>query len=239
MRTSALRTALLATAVLLGFVAIAAPASAEDAPKLAVAWNLGVQSDYVFRGVSQTDSKPSGFGGVDLTYDKLYAGAWTANVDFKPFGDAKTTQEIDVYAGVRPVVATVNFDLGVQYYGYVNEPTGPKPHYTEVYAKATKAFGPATWGASVFYSPEFGYKSGTAWYYEANLAYAIDKKWSASGAVGRQEIQKAGDYTTWNAGIGYALTDHLGLDVRYYDTDQHGFGSPYKARGVVALKATF
>ncbi len=217
----------------------AAPALAEDAPKLAVAWNVGVQSDYVFRGVSQTDSGASVFGGVDLTYDKLYAGAWTSNVDFKPFGDPKTTEEVDLYAGVRPVVGTVNLDLGVQYYGYANEPSGAKPHYTEVYAKATKAFGPATWGASVYYSPEFGYKSGTAWYYEGNLAYTLTKKWSASGAVGRQVIEKAGDYTTWNAGATYAITDHVGIDLRYYDTDQHGFGDPYKARGVVALKATF
>ncbi len=223
----------------LALAAAAAPALAEDAPKLAVAWNAGVQSDYVFRGVSQTDSKPSVFVGVDLTWDKLYAGAWTSNVDFKPFGDPKTTEEVDLYAGVRPVIGSVNLDLGVQYYGYVNEPSGPKPHYAEVYAKTTHAMGPATVGASVFYSPEFGYKSGNAWYYEANLAWTLDKKWSASGAVGRQEIEKAGDYTTWNAGLTWALSDHLSLDGRYYDTDQHSFGDPYKARGVVALKATF
>ena len=27
---------------------------------------------------------------------------------------------------------------------------------------------------------------------------------------------------TWNAGVAYALTDNLALDVRYYDTDVDG-----------------
>ena len=47
------------------------------------------------------------------------------------------------------------------------------------------------------------------------------------------------DYTTWNAGVAYAFTDHIALDVRYYDTGEHGFGEIYGARGVATLKAVF
>lgn len=39
--------------------------------------------------------------------------------------------------------------------------------------------------------------------------------------------------------MGYALTDHLGLDLRYHDTDKHSFGDIYGSRAVVSLKAAF
>ncbi|MNL51803.1 hypothetical protein D3C87_1749320 [compost metagenome] len=47
------------------------------------------------------------------------------------------------------------------------------------------------------------------------------------------------DYTAWNLGAAYQLTEHLALDVRYFDTDEHGFGSAYDSRAVASLKATF
>ena len=60
-----------------------------------------------------------------------------------------------------------------------------------------------------------------------------------SGAVGRQWVSSDLDYTTWNLGAAYQLTDTLALDLRYHDTDQHDFGDTYGARAVATLKATF
>jgi hypothetical protein len=163
----------------------------------------------------------------------------TSNLDFKPFGDAHTNEEIDLYGGWRPTADGVSLDLGAQYYGYVNQPTGGRVAYTEVYAKATHAIGAATLGASVYYSPQFTGHTGEAWYTEANLAYTLSKTVSASGALGRQSIEAGGSYTTWNAGLTWTLNPHLSLDARYWDTDEHQFGTPYHARVVAALKATF
>ncbi len=219
-------------------LALSGAARADDA-KPTIAFNVGVQTEYVFRGVSQTDGHGSVFAGADATWGQLYAGTWTSNLDFKPFGDSHTNEEIDLYGGWRPTVDKVSLDLGVQYYGYANQPSGGRVAYTEVYAKATRAFGPATLGASAYYSPQFTGHTGVAWYTEANLAYTINKTWSASGALGRQDIAAGGSYTTWNAGLTWTLTPHLSLDGRYWDTDEHSFGRPYGARGVLALKATF
>ena len=47
-------------------------------------------------------------------------------------------------------------------------------------------------------------------------------KWTVSGALGKQWLDVSDDYTTWNVGVGYALTDKVGLDVRYHDTDVDG-----------------
>ena len=42
-----------------------------------------------------------------------------------------------------------------------------------------------------------------------------------------------------NSGFITALTDNLALEVRYHDTDEHGFGDIYGSRAVVSLKAVF
>lgn len=202
-------------AALTGF---SSAASAQDKPQLS--FNVGAASDYVFRGVSLSKERGQVFAGADLTYKAVYAGVWTSNANFSPFGDTGTNQEIDVYAGWKTQAGAVNLDVGVVYYGYLNQPGGavPKADYWEGYGKASVPVGPITLGAAFYYSPEYSLGAGEAGYYEANASYAKDK-WSLSGAVGRQEVETGLDYTTWNLGVGYAITPQIGLDVRYWDTD--------------------
>ena len=83
-------------------------------------FNVGVASDYVFRGVSQTEENPQLSDGWDYCNGIFYAGGWASNVDF---GDG-TDAEIDLYAGVKPTWGDVTFDFGAIYYGYVNAPGG-------------------------------------------------------------------------------------------------------------------
>lgn len=58
-------------------------------------YNLGVASDYVFRGVFQTQRNPQLFSGLDLSAGKFYAGTWASNADF---GDKTDAEE----ASMRP-----------------------------------------------------------------------------------------------------------------------------------------
>jgi uncharacterized protein (TIGR02001 family) len=230
----ALKLSLLAAAATL---AIGGAAHAEDAPPFKLAFNIGANSDYVFRGISQTDEDPSVFGGIDATIGSIgYAGVWVSNVDF----NNGTNAEFDLYGGIKPVVGAVTFDLGVIYYGYIDQPSHSNEDYWEFKAAASIPAGPATLGAAVFYSPEFFGKTGDATYYEVNAALPIpNSKFSVSGALGRQQVKGSADYTTWNAGIGFALTDHIGFDLRYWDTDEHSFGKIYDSRVVIGVKATF
>ena len=203
---------------------------------IALSFNLGAATDYVFRGVSQTDNEGQIYGGADATlYGIGYAGVWISNVEF---GNG-TDLEYDIYGGIKPTIGVVNLDLGVYYYGYTNQPTGSHEDYVEYKAAASTAVGPATVGALVFYSPEFFGKTGKATYYEINAAAPVADKVSVSGAIGHQEIEGPADYNTWNLGVGYALNDHVGFDLRYHDTDEHGFGDIYDAKIVVGVKASF
>lgn len=229
---------LAAIAAVLTMTGVASQASAQDAStRPQWAFNAAGASGYVFRGVSQTQEDPALSAGVDLTYGSVYAGAWASNVDF---GDGAANAEVDLYGGIRPEVAGWNLDLGVIGYLYTNQPAGADYDYAEFKVAASRAIGPATVGAAVYYSPDFfGSSEDEATYVEANAAFRPADKWTISGAVGRQFVSSDFDYTTWNLGAAYRLTRNLAVDVRYHDTDEHDFGDIYGARAVASLKATF
>ncbi len=215
----------------LATLTFAGSASAQDAD---VAFNVAVASDYVFRGFSQTNEDPALSAGVDLTSGSFYAGAWASNVDF---GD-DTKAEVDLYGGFRTEAAGFAIDLGVVGYLYVDEPSSAEYNYVEYKAAASRAVGPVTAGVAAYYSPDFFGVDEEALYYEASLAFAPADKWTVSGTVGRQTLDVTDDYTTWNVGAGYALTDTFGLDVRYYDTDVDNVAIA-DGRVVASIKAVF
>ncbi len=219
----------------------AAPALAQDggsSPSVRSSANAAASSDYVFRGVSQTEEEPAISAGIDASVGAFYAGAWASNVSFP--GDDDTQAEIDLYGGFRPEVAGWSLDLGVVGYLYASQPDGADYDYVELKAAASRAVGPATVGAAVYWSPDFfGASEDEATYVEANAAFSPANRWTISGAVGRQFVSSDFDYTTWNLGAAYQLTSNLAVDVRYHDTDEHDFGDIYGARAVASLKAAF
>ena len=231
MKKTTIRAAAAATLVL-GLIGLAAPASAQST--VDVAWNVGVVSDYVFRGFSQTGEDPAIQGGVDLTSGSFYGGAWASNVDF---GD-DTDAEVDLYGGYRTEAGGFALDFGVIGYLYAGAPDGADYNYAEFKAAASRAVGPATIGAAVYYSPDFFGADEAATYADINGAFSPADKWTISGAVGQQWLDVTDDYATWNAGVAYALTDNLAIDVRYHDTDVKGVDGAYD-RVVAGIKLTF
>ena len=61
---------------------VAAPAAVDEGRKFTYSFNIGGTSDYVFRGVSQSDNEPALQGGADIGWGILYAGVWASMVDF-------------------------------------------------------------------------------------------------------------------------------------------------------------
>ena len=95
----------------------AAPTSCFD-----VAFGGGIQSDYNFRGISQTDKGPGAYAYVEprcnVTKDiQLYVGlwGWSTKLPTAPTG------EFDIYGGVRLTFGQFAFDFGGMYYYYPNE----------------------------------------------------------------------------------------------------------------------
>lgn len=237
MHMKALKFALLGAAASLAF---GGAAFAQDASDVDLSFNIGVASDYVFRGVSQTDEDPQIFGGADLTAGIFYAGVWASNVDF---GDS-TDAEVDLYVGVTPTLGPVSLDLGAIYYTYVDAPSGADLDRWEFMASASVPAGQATLGAAIYYSPDYtGVGTDESFYYEVNGAIPLAERFTLSGALGHQDVEISGggdvDYTTWNLGVEIAANDKIGLDIRYHDTDAEDlFGSIAEERLVASLKLT-
>jgi len=217
--------------------ALSAPACAQDARPLGVVLSVGAATDYEFRGVSQTDNRGQVFGAADAMIGSLgYAGAWVSNIDFQH----RTGMEYDLYGGVRPMLGPVTVDLGVVRYGYASQPSDLRKAYTEWKVAPSMALGPATVGLAYAYSDDLFGRLGPASYGELNASMPIEQTpFSVSGAVGRQSVKGPLDYSTWNLGVSYALNSHVGFDLRYWDTDQHGLGAIYDSKLVLGVKATF
>jgi len=81
-----------------------------------VSANIGATSNYLWRGVTQTDDAVAVQGGLDYAHESgFYAGTWASNVDF---GDA-ATYEADFYAGYAGEFAQdFTYDISYLYYAY-------------------------------------------------------------------------------------------------------------------------
>lgn len=73
--------------------------------------NAGVMSDYVFRGIKQSDA--GAFGGFDWAGSGLYAGTWAADVG--------QGLEYDLYGGYEGSFGDFSYGLGVTGYFYTDD----------------------------------------------------------------------------------------------------------------------
>jgi uncharacterized protein (TIGR02001 family) len=216
-----------------------------------VSFNIGVATDYVFRGIDQTTAFSEGeaFAGVDVSDGQLYGGAWISNTGphFAQFF------EYDIYGGWKPEVGPVTLDLGFIYYGYtdtddtVGYDESDSSNYEFKVAGSAPVNG-ATLGAAVYWTPNFagdndGIDDNSGFYYEVNGAYAFSNSATLSAAVGAVDVDDytIDGYTTWNVGVTYPITENVSIDGRYVGTDDDataGFGGNGDTL-VGTLKLTF
>jgi hypothetical protein len=108
------------SAVLAADMAVKAPIAPPPPPSpWDIAFGAGVYSDYVFRGISQSNHRPSVNAYFEPRYNlnnnlQLYAGVGGWSLAFAN----RTSAEIDIYGGFRPTFGKLAFDFGVWYYYY-------------------------------------------------------------------------------------------------------------------------
>jgi uncharacterized protein (TIGR02001 family) len=117
--------ALLATALaMVSGAAMAADLPAKAPPPLAfdpwdIAFGSAITNDYIFRGVTQSNHKPSVTAYFEPRYNvtkdlQLYAGLSGSSISFTN----RPAAEIDIYGGIRPTFGAFAFDFGVWGYLY-------------------------------------------------------------------------------------------------------------------------
>ncbi len=178
--------------------------------------NVAITSDYVYRGVTQSDGAPMVSGGFDWASDSFYVGTWASGVDF---GDGTST-EVDFYAGWTPSYGDIGFDFGAIYYLYPDAPDDPEQNFVEVYGGASTTFGIIDVGASYAYSPEFYGESGAAGYTNFSAGIPLGESFGLDASVGFSDFYDDGgdSYTDYSIGITTSIEDYVDLDFRFIDT---------------------
>jgi len=173
--------------LLLALLASSSAAFAQTAPAAPeVTYNVGVVSQYRYRGLAQTKGQPALQGGVDYANASgYYLGAWASQIkwieDISATSSGKT--ELDLYGGYKFKASDLDFDVGFLRYQYVGNNLNPNANTNEVYGAVT---------------------SGV---HTLKLSYAMTNLF---GAVNT----KGADYLDWTAnydlGSGLTLSPHLG-----------------------------
>ncbi len=209
----------LAAALLLSvpFVAFAQDAEPEEEASSPVTWSLAATTDYVFRGVSQTDEGPAFQAGV--TYNApfgLYVGVWGSNVDFgdpdPEAGIRGVDTELDAFIGYsHDFNDSWNLDVSAVRYTYHGASSGvDSGDYNEYIAKITWA-GPVELSGLIAYAPDYGALTPKAKESYANVsaAYEIgDTGFSIGAGVGYTSV----DYgEEWIEGerFNYGVSDYF------------------------------
>ncbi len=205
-----------------------------------VAFGGALMTDYLFRGITQSNHRASVAAYTELRYNmspsvQLYGGISGESIDFPNHAAA----EIDLYGGIRPTFGPLALDFGFWYYYYSSGNCfafAPTPagcfvtpgnfvakevmSFWEVYAKATWTVNDQ-WavGGNLYYSPNIMNTGADGTYLSGTLKYTAP----ASAAI-------------WNGQVGWYVSGEigeqfLGTSDAFYGTGIPGnpfqFGTPY------------
>jgi len=110
---------------------------------LEISANVALTSNYVWRGMTQTDDSAAVQGGADIEYMGLYAGVWGSNISWT--NNDESSLEADLYLGYTNEIAGFSYDLGFIAYTYPN--VMDANNFGEAYLGLDYDFGIASVGA--------------------------------------------------------------------------------------------
>jgi uncharacterized protein (TIGR02001 family) len=214
----------LVAAALLGALAPAVSSAEEAKSPYTFTGNIGVATQYIFRGLTQTNREPAVQGGFDFSHESgFYLGNWNSNISWLTDGGsyASSSIEMDFYGGYRntfPLFGTdFSYDIGTLYYAY----PGNKNSCC-VSANTWEAYAALGWQWITFknsfslMSNTFGVTdSAGTWYGDLTAAYPItDYGVTLIAHVGYQYYagsqattsnNKLYSYGDWKVGVNYDL----------------------------------
>jgi uncharacterized protein (TIGR02001 family) len=233
MRKSLLSLAVTAAVAVPGLAAAQAPAPGP------ITSNVGIVSDYRFRGLTQTMQHAALQGGFDYAHASgFYLGNWNSNVSSTIYPNSNL--EMDFYGGYKPTFGDITADIGFIWYFYpgskaslTNTQTGrtatdTKIDNKEIYLGAAwkwlslKAF----WSLDDFFAiPD----TKNSWYLDGTANYDLGSGWGVVGHIGRQKVKSFSDasYTDYKLGVTKDLRGFV-FGAAFVDTNAKGAaGQPY------------
>jgi uncharacterized protein (TIGR02001 family) len=183
--------------------------------------NVTLTTDYVFRGVTQTDGDPAVQGGFDYAHPTgFYAGIWGSNVKFP--GDPDFHLEVDVWAGFAGQFGELGWDLGILRYMYPG--TGREIDFNEFYVGTR--LGMLT--AYVHHSNDYANTGGRSTHYRFGAEFELPQDFELGVRVGFTDFSRAAvgpdtstTYFDWHIGVSTQLAG-VDFELAYADTDSDG-----------------
>lgn len=244
--------------------AAAAPAApaATPAPDYTLSANVGIVSQYIYRGLTQSSRNPAIQGGFDFSHKSgFYLGTWGSSISwvsdnygkggFTVSGEAPSAgMEWDFYGGYKNSIGDIGYDVGaLQYYYPGNYPSlvagVVKPNTTEIYGALSYKWlsGKASYVVS---NGLFGVDDARGSYYlDLSANYPIADTWTINAHVGYQKYTGTActgcvsnddlfTYADWKLGISKDLGNGWSATAYYTDTNAND-----SANGVDAYKDSF
>jgi len=239
-------TAMLRKSIIAGLTAAAlgsgvAHAQQPPASLHTVTGNIGLFSQYIFRGLTQTNEEPALQGGMDYSHASgFYAGTWGSNVSVLRDSGAYSSGgslELDIYGGFKGSIGKTDFsyDVGLLYYWYPGDAASGFHK-----ADTLELYGALSWKwltGKLSYSltdKTFGVDDSQGTYYlELNATYPIpNTKFTVIGHYGMQKFNgnngavgcsstdndTCASYNDLKIGVNYSLLKDVTVGVFYTDT---------------------
>jgi uncharacterized protein (TIGR02001 family) len=112
----------LLAAALVGALSSAASYAEDAKSPYTFTGNVSVATQYIFRGLSQTNREPAIQGGLDFSHESgFYLGNWNSNISWLRDSNAYASSsiEMDFYGGWKTTfMDDFTFDVGTLYYAY-------------------------------------------------------------------------------------------------------------------------
>ena len=168
--------------------------------------NVGISTDYIWRGITQTDGDAAVNGGFDLSADNgFYFGTWASNAGGK---NSNYSMELDIYLGFSGEMAeNMTYDIG---YISVIYPGDDSADFEEAYI----AFN--IYGLNILYSD--GQDNSPSY---SEIGYSVDAG-PGSFNISYGEYEDTGDNTL--IGYDWGIGD-FSLGFYYYDFEADSAGS--------------
>ena len=185
-----------------------------------ISGNVGLSSDYIWRGMTQTNGDVAISGGFDLSTDNgFYLGTWASNASA-----GTASMELDVYLGFSGEMAeNMTYDVG---YISVIYPGNDAADFEEAYV------GFNIYGLSILYSD--GQNNGPSY---SEIGYSVDAG-PGSFNISYGEYEDNGDNTL--VGYDWNIADFtLGFYYYDYEDDSSVAGGADDDGAYVSLSKSF